>query len=65
MYIKILTYQHVNPNETTEELRLVDAISEGLKQSMEQHNDLVIMGQDVAEYGGVFKITDGFVRTIW
>ena len=29
---------------------------------MEKHNDLVIMGQDVAEYGGVFKITDGFVE---
>lgn len=43
------------------DIRLVDAISEGLKQSMEKHDDLVIMGQDVAEYGGVFKITDGFV----
>jgi len=44
------------------EKRFVDAISDGLKQSMEQHQDLVIMGQDVAEYGGVFKITDGFVE---
>ena len=41
--------------------RLVDAISDGLKQSMQKHPDLVIMGQDVAEYGGVFKITEGFV----
>ena len=40
---------------------MVDAISEGLRQSMERHDDLVIMGQDVAEYGGVFKITEGFV----
>ncbi|WP_055444923.1 alpha-ketoacid dehydrogenase subunit alpha/beta [Lacinutrix himadriensis] len=55
-------YQEVSPNKKTEELRLVDAISEGLKQSMERHDDLVIMGQDVAEYGGVFKITDGFVE---
>ena len=54
-------YKEVKENNKTEELRLVDAISEGLKQSMEQHEDLVIMGQDVAEYGGVFKITDGFV----
>ncbi|MDX1277255.1 thiamine pyrophosphate-dependent enzyme [Oceanihabitans sediminis] len=55
------TYQEVTPNSTTEEIRLIDAISQGLKQSMERHDDLVIMGQDIADYGGVFKITDGFV----
>ena len=54
-------YQHVEKNKETENIRLVDAISNGLRQSMEKHDDLVIMGQDVAEYGGVFKITDGFV----
>ncbi len=43
-------------------MRFVDAVSEGLKQSMEKHEELVVMGQDVAEYGGVFKITDGFVN---
>ncbi len=52
----------VKPSGHTEELRLIDAISQGLKQSMEKHNDLVIMGQDIAEYGGVFKITEGFVK---
>lgn len=41
--------------------RFVDAVSDGLKQSMEKFPELVIMGQDVAEYGGVFKITEGFV----
>ena len=46
----------------TEKIRMIDAISDGLKQSMEKHDDLVIMGQDIAEYGGVFKITDGFVN---
>lgn len=51
----------INPSIETKKIRLIDAISDGLKQSMEQHNDLVIMGQDIAEYGGVFKITDGFV----
>lgn len=56
------TYQEVAPNDTTEELRLIDAISQGLKQSMERHEDLIIMGQDIAEYGGVFKITEGFVE---
>ncbi|WP_397362720.1 thiamine pyrophosphate-dependent enzyme [Olleya sp. R77988] len=55
-------YKDIRKNSNTKELRLVDAISEGLKQSMERHEDLVIMGQDVAEYGGVFKITDGFVK---
>jgi 2-oxoisovalerate dehydrogenase E1 component len=42
--------------------RLVDAISDGLRQSMERHPELVIMGQDIAEYGGVFKITQGFME---
>ena len=46
------------------EKRFVDAITEGLYQSMEQHNNLVLMGQDIAEYGGAFKITDGFVKDI-
>ena len=59
---KSFDYQEIKPNQSLKELRFVDAISEGLKQSMEQHNDLVIMGQDIAEYGGVFKITDGFVE---
>ncbi|MFN0729352.1 alpha-ketoacid dehydrogenase subunit alpha/beta [Polaribacter gochangensis] len=51
----------INPSTETKKIRLIDAISDGLRQSMEQHDNLVIMGQDVAEYGGVFKITDGFV----
>ena len=45
----------------TREIRFVDAIQEGLKQSMERFPDLVLMGQDIADYGGVFKITEGFV----
>lgn len=59
---KAFVYQEFETNNETEELRLVDAISEGLKQSMERHDDLVIMGQDIAEYGGIFKITDGFLE---
>ena len=43
------------------ERRLVDAITEGLRQGMERDPRLVIMGQDVAEYGGVFKVTDGLL----
>ncbi|EAZ81204.1 alpha-ketoacid dehydrogenase subunit alpha/beta [Algoriphagus machipongonensis] len=42
------------------EKRMVDAISDALKQSMERYPNLVLMGQDISEYGGVFKITDGF-----
>lgn len=45
-----------------EEVRLIDALSDGLRQAMERHDNLVIMGQDIAEYGGVFKLTDGFVK---
>ncbi|MFT5103491.1 MAG: 2-oxoisovalerate dehydrogenase E1 component [Candidatus Latescibacterota bacterium] len=54
--------EEVAPNENTQELRLIDAISEGLKQSMERHDNTVMMGQDIAEYGGVFKITEGFLE---
>lgn len=44
------------------EMRFVDALSEGLREAMRNSPELVIMGQDVAEYGGVFKITQGFVE---
>ncbi|MBX2899598.1 MAG: dehydrogenase E1 component subunit alpha/beta [Cyclobacteriaceae bacterium] len=44
------------------EKRFIDAISDALRQSMERHNNLVLMGQDIADYGGVFKITEGFVE---
>lgn len=42
--------------------RLVDAISDGLRESMQRHPNLVLMGQDIAHYGGVFKVTEGFVE---
>lgn len=48
---------------TGKEARFVNAISDGLKQSMRQHPNLILMGQDIAEYGGAFKITEGFVDT--
>lgn len=50
------------PSQHTKELRFIDAISDGLKQSMQNFPELVIMGQDVADYGGVFKITENFVE---
>ncbi|PIB34070.1 dehydrogenase [Reichenbachiella sp. 5M10] len=43
-------------------LRFVDALSEGLEQALERHPELVLMGQDIAEYGGVFKVTEGFAE---
>ena len=46
----------------THDKRLIDSISEGLKQSMQHHPNLILMGQDIAEYGGAFKITEGFVQ---
>ena len=54
-------YQEEKPNSEIKNIRFVDAISEGLEQSMYKHNELIIMGQDIADYGGVFKITEGFV----
>ncbi len=46
---------------TKSEKKFIQAISEGLKQSMERYDNLVLMGQDIAEYGGAFKVTEGFV----
>ena len=55
-------YKEVKENVNRENLRLIDAISEGLKQCMQRHDNLILMGQDIADYGGVFKITDGFLE---
>ncbi|HLV42962.1 MAG TPA: dehydrogenase E1 component subunit alpha/beta [Brumimicrobium sp.] len=48
--------------ENKSEKRLIDAVSDGLRQSMERYPELVLMGQDIADYGGVFKVTEGFVE---
>lgn len=52
----------VAPKGGGTEMRLVDAISDGLREAMRKHPDLVLMGQDIAEYGGVFKVTEGFTE---
>lgn len=49
-------------SEDTLEMRFVDAVRDGLRESMRQFPELVLMGQDIAEYGGVFKVTEGFVQ---
>ena len=54
-------FEEFTHSDKVENIRVVDAISNALRQSMERHDNLVIMGQDIAEYGGAFKITDGFV----
>ncbi len=51
-----------NIEHPTKEQRLIDAIKDGLYQSMQKHPNLILMGQDIAEYGGAFKITEGFVE---
>ena len=52
----------VAPAADSTEIRYIDAISDGLRIGMQQHDNLVIMGQDIAEYGGAFKITAGFTQ---
>ncbi|MFD2518599.1 alpha-ketoacid dehydrogenase subunit alpha/beta [Salinimicrobium flavum] len=58
------TYEHevVQVGPVKEEIRFIDAVSQGLRQSMQRHENLILMGQDIAEYGGVFKITEGFLE---
>ena len=54
----------INPinNENQTEMRLIDSVRNAMWMAMEKHDSLVIMGQDVADYGGVFKATEGFVE---
>jgi len=52
----------IAPSGENKKMRFIDAIQDGLKESMRKHDKLVLMGQDIAEYGGVFKVTDGFVE---
>lgn len=55
-------FTQIKPGEATQQVRFIDAIQLGLRQSLERFENLVFMGQDVAAYGGVFKITEGFVE---
>lgn len=62
MYAPVDTTPVLPATSNKSERRFIDAISDGLRQSMERFDNLVLMGQDIAEYGGVFKITEGFVE---
>src|SRR5579862_1111279 len=55
------TMRGLRASKPRAEVRFVDAISEGLRESMREHENLVLMGQDIAEYGGAFKVTEGFL----
>ncbi|AUS06714.1 alpha-ketoacid dehydrogenase subunit alpha/beta [Pseudotamlana carrageenivorans] len=57
-----IKYQEVAVKNDFDNIRFIDAISESLKQSLERHDNLIMMGQDIAEYGGAFKITKGFIE---
>lgn len=58
---KDFEYEEYTHGEEVKNIRFIDAIRNGLEQSMWRNKNLVIMGQDIAEYGGAFKITEGFV----
>ncbi len=59
---KPVTIADTGTTGATTSMRMIDAISNGLKLAMQKHPNLVLMGQDIADYGGVFKITEGFVE---
>ncbi|MFT4094141.1 MAG: dehydrogenase E1 component subunit alpha/beta [Niabella sp.] len=52
---------NVDENEVSEK-KFVEAIREGLHQSLKEHDRLILMGQDIAEYGGAFKVTEGLLN---
>ncbi len=62
MYMPCIIEDTSNSNGTKTNKRLIDAISDGMRLAMRKHTNLVLMGQDIADYGGVFKITEGFVE---
>jgi 2-oxoisovalerate dehydrogenase E1 component len=59
---KPYNFSTLQPSNQKSNKRYIDAISDGLRQGMKKHDNLVLMGQDIAEYGGAFKITQGFVE---
>jgi len=55
-------YSEIKASTNTSNIRFIDAVSQGLRQSLERFDKLIVMGQDIAEYGGAFKITEGFLE---
>jgi 2-oxoisovalerate dehydrogenase E1 component len=58
----VASQQPIAPSEAATPMRLVDAVQDGLREAMRRHPKLVLMGQDIAAYGGVFKVTEGFLE---
>ena len=54
-------YEEVKPSNESKEMRMIDSIADAIELAMAKHHNLILMGQDIAEYGGVFKATDGLV----
>jgi 2-oxoisovalerate dehydrogenase E1 component len=54
--------KEIETESTSSEKKFIGAISEALQQSMQKHPNLILMGQDIAEYGGAFKVTEGFLN---
>jgi 2-oxoisovalerate dehydrogenase E1 component len=62
MYAQLSNSVTTQPSGSKTSKRYIDAITDGLRIGMQKHQNLVLMGQDIAEYGGAFKITQGFVE---
>ena len=62
MYVPVTQKNLLTSENTGPDKRLLEGIREGLEMSMEKHSNLILMGQDIAEYGGAFKITEGFLE---
>jgi 2-oxoisovalerate dehydrogenase E1 component len=62
VYVPVTQKEITPKTENKTEMRFIDAVSNALRLAMQKHDNLVIMGQDIAEYGGVFKVTEGFVE---
>jgi 2-oxoisovalerate dehydrogenase E1 component len=58
----MLRVEEPSPSAPAPELRYVDAIKDGLREAMRRRREVLLIGQDIAEYGGVFKVTEGFVE---
>jgi len=59
---RLTDYAHATAQSPKTEKKFINAISDALQVSMEKHPQLILMGQDIAEYGGAFKVTEGFVE---
>ncbi len=55
-------FKAIKSGVTTSYIRFIDAIQDGLKEAMSVFDNTIIMGQGIAEYGGAFKVTEGFVE---